>query len=264
MLLVASGLVALAALQLFVLTDHTDSYFSWTIAPGLTAAFLGAGYFASFFLENLAARRAAWADARVSVPPVLVFTVLTEIATLVHVGKFHFHERLIWAGLAAWIWIAIYTLVPIAMVLLLPAQLRSHGDDPPRTASMPTIVAIVLGLQALAVGVIGLLLFLDPVRWASIWPWTLTPLTGQAVGAWLLGIAVGVAGSIVERDLVRIRPAMTAYALFGTAELVALARYGADVRWGEPQSWIFLGIVASIGAVGWLGVSASTKATTAA
>src|SRR5439155_17396134 len=106
-------------------------------------------------------------------------------------------------------WIAIYTLVPIAMVLLLPAQLRSHGDDPPRTASMPTIVAIVLGLQALAVGVIGLLLFLDPVRWASIWPWTLTPLTGQAVGAWLLGIAVGVAGSVVERVLGRIRPAVT-------------------------------------------------------
>ena len=47
LLYVAVALVALAGFQLFILTDHTARYFSWTIEPGMTAAFLGAGYVAS-------------------------------------------------------------------------------------------------------------------------------------------------------------------------------------------------------------------------
>src|SRR5207247_10965912 len=94
LLYVASGLVALAGFQLFVLTDHTDRYFSWTIQPGLTAAFLGAGYTASFFFEFLSARRRAWADARHSVLTVLVFTMLTEIDTLLQVDQFHYATSL--------------------------------------------------------------------------------------------------------------------------------------------------------------------------
>src|SRR5439155_6887105 len=129
LLYVAAALVALAGFQLFVLTDHTDRYFSWTIKPGLTAAFLGAGYTASFFFEFLSARRRTWADARHSVPTVLVFTVLTEVATLLHLDKFHFGETFVWAGAAAWVWIAIYTLVPLTMIGLIPGQLRARGTD---------------------------------------------------------------------------------------------------------------------------------------
>src|SRR5437867_13089773 len=78
LLYVASGLVALAGFQLFVLTDHTDRYFSWTIQPGLTAAILGAGYTASGLFEFLSARRRAWAAVRLSVHKAWVFKVLTE------------------------------------------------------------------------------------------------------------------------------------------------------------------------------------------
>ena len=257
LLFVASGLVALAGFQLFVLTDHTDRYFSWTIAPGATAAFLGAGYIASIPLENLAARGRAWVDARHTIPPVLTFTILTEIATLAHLDKFHFHERLVWAGLAAWLWLAIYTLVPITMIALLPRQLRAPGADPPRTAPLPRAAAMLLGAQAIVLLLPGVLLFVDPVRWGSIWPWPLTPLTGRAVGAWLIGIAIGLIAAIAERDLIRIRPGLVAYATFGTVELVAIARYAGDVEWSRPQAWVYVAVVISIAAVGWLGVVAS-------
>jgi hypothetical protein len=260
LLFVASGLVALAGFQLFVLTDHTNSYFSWTIAPGATAAFLGGGYIASFFLENLAARRRVWVDVRHTIPPVLTFTVLTEVATLAHVGKFHFHEQLIWAGLAAWIWLDIYTLVPIAFVILLPGQLRIRAADPPRRAPMPRAAGVVLSAQAAVLAVVGVLLFADPVRWTSIWPWPLTPLTGQAAGAWLLGIAVGLIVVIREADLIRTRPGIVAYALFGTFELLAVARYASDIAWDQVQSWIFLAMLVSIALVGWLGVIVSNAA----
>jgi hypothetical protein len=257
LLFVASGLVALAAFQLFVLTEHTDRYFSWTIAPNATAVFLGAGYLASIVLENLGARRAAWADARHTIPPVLSFTILTEVATILHIGKFHFHKQLIWAGAAAWLWLAIYTLVPIAFLLLLPRQLRVRGEDPPRRAPLPRAAVTVLALQAAVMAVLGVILFLDPVRWASIWPWRLTPLTGRATAAWLLGVAIGVIAVLFERDLERIRHSTLAYALFGTFQLVAIARYPHDIGWGQPQSAIYLAVVASIAVIGWIGVYAA-------
>ena len=92
----------------------------------------------------------------------------TEMATLAHLGKFHFHEQLIWGGLAAWIWLGIYTLVPIALIALLPGQLRAQGAEPARTAPMPRAAAAILGVQAAISGVMGILLFADPVRWTSI------------------------------------------------------------------------------------------------
>lgn len=254
LLYVASGLVALAGFQLFVLTDHTDRYFSWTIAPGLTAAFLGAGYAASFFLEFLSARRTAWVDARHSVPAVLAFTVLTEIATLLHLEKFHFHERLVWAGAAAWVWIGIYTLVPIAMVALLPGQLRVQGVDPPKRAPLPSWSAWVLGAQAAILLPFGIALFVAPTH-ASWWPWTLTPLTAQAVGAWLIGVGVGLIYATLEGDLERIRPGLIAYTVLGALQFVALARYSGDVDWGRTATWLYAAVVASILLVGAVGLA---------
>src|SRR5712692_507014 len=92
LLYVASALVFISGVQLFVLTDHTDRFFAWTIHPGLTAAFLGGGYLASFFLEFLSARERVWAQARLAVPAVLTFTVLTLVVTLVHRDRFHFGD----------------------------------------------------------------------------------------------------------------------------------------------------------------------------
>ena len=89
-LYVASFLVLSVGLSLYLLSEKTDVYFSWTINPPLTAAFLGAGYLASFVTELLAAREGIWARARIAVPGVLVFTLLTSIATLIHFDKFHF------------------------------------------------------------------------------------------------------------------------------------------------------------------------------
>jgi hypothetical protein len=112
LLLAASVLVFLAGFQLFVLTEHTDSYFAWTIQPPLTAAFLGASYFASFLLEFLASRETDWDKGRIAVPAVFVFTTLTLIATLLHADRFHFNSPELVARFAAWFWLAIYAVVP--------------------------------------------------------------------------------------------------------------------------------------------------------
>ena len=45
-----AGLALIAGFLLFPLAEETDRFFSWTIQPPLTAAFLGAAYWAAFVL----------------------------------------------------------------------------------------------------------------------------------------------------------------------------------------------------------------------
>ena len=120
LLFTASVLVLLAAIQLFVFTGRTDSFFAFTIANPLAAAFLGAAYLAAVPIEALAGQQTVWANARISVPAVLVFTVLTLAVTLTHLGQLHLGARFA-AGtqLVTVAWIAICVLVPALMLILL-------------------------------------------------------------------------------------------------------------------------------------------------
>ena len=45
-----AGLALVAGFLLFPLAQETDRFFSWTIQPPLTAAFMGAAYWAAFVL----------------------------------------------------------------------------------------------------------------------------------------------------------------------------------------------------------------------
>lgn len=65
LLLAFITLTLVATNQLFVLARHTATLFSWTIQPPLSAAFLGASYFAGCVLSVLALRSRSWRTARV-------------------------------------------------------------------------------------------------------------------------------------------------------------------------------------------------------
>ena len=63
LLYVAGVFVLIAGLPLYVLSEDTATWFAWTIDPPLTAAFLGACYWAACVLEILSARGRPWAEA---------------------------------------------------------------------------------------------------------------------------------------------------------------------------------------------------------
>jgi hypothetical protein len=211
--------------QLFVLSEHTDRYFAWTIDVPLTAAFLGAGYWASVALEWLAAREASWARARIAVPAVFVSTTLTLVATLVHLDLLHLGgENSLMTRTVTWAWLAIYIFVPLAMLVLIARQLRPPGEDLSRGLPLSYWMRTVLSVQAAVFLGLGVALFIDPERSASLWPWALTPLTSRAVAAWLLGIAVAAGQTVWENDAHRVRVAFISYVALGVLQLVALVR----------------------------------------
>jgi peptidoglycan/LPS O-acetylase OafA/YrhL len=76
-------LAGLAFILLYLRSGHTGSEFAWTIRPGITAAFLGAGYGAGCVLVASSLRQRPWAEVRVGIGIVLVFSLL-------HLERFHF------------------------------------------------------------------------------------------------------------------------------------------------------------------------------
>lgn len=260
LLFAASLLVLSAGILLYLLTDYTDTYFAWTITPPLTAAFLGAGYWASFLLELLSARERVWARARLAVPAILVFTTLTLILTLLHLDRFHFTRTVFITLAVTWVWLVVYASVPVVMTILLVAQLRQPGRDPDRHTPLPWWVRLVLSLQALIMLTLGTALFLVPLAVASVWPWALTALTGRAVGAWLIGIGILASQAAWENDWTRLRPVMISFAVYGGLQLIAIARYPGTVNWNGASAWIYLLLLLSILAVGVYGWRAARQA----
>lgn len=260
LLIVAGALVFLAGFQLFILTEQTDLYFAWTIHPPLTAAFLGAGYFASFLLEVLAAKEREWARTRIAVPALFTFTTLTLIATILHANRFHFSSPFPFAQAAAWFWLAIYAIVPPTMLVVWVRQLRIRGDDRARSAAISKPFLIVLFFQAVIMLLVGSCLFVFPAIFDPGWPWKLTPLTSRAIGAWLMGLGVFAAHAVAENDYSRIRPGVVGYIGFSLLELIALVRYPTSISWDQPASWLYRGFLVSILLIGMLMLPKLTKA----
>jgi hypothetical protein len=256
LLYAASALVFLAGLQLTVFSEQTATYFAWPVSPPITAAFLGAAYWAAVPVELLAARQSTWAQARVAVPAIWLFTTLTLVVTLVHFDKFNFSSSIPSAQGAAWFWLAIYAGVPVAMLVVGWLQLRAAGGDPPAGPSAPLWMRPVVLAQGAGMLAFGIGLLIAPTDVGTIWPWHLTPLTGRAMGAWFIGIGFAAVHAIRENDFFRIRPLGGGYTAFAILELAALARYAGDVNWNVPAAWVYLAFLLSIlpiGLFGWFG-----------
>jgi hypothetical protein len=254
LLYVNSVLVLVIGIPLYLFSEHTDTSFAWTIHPPLTAAVLGAGYWASFALELLSARERLWAKTRVAVPAVLLFSTLTLVITLVHADRFHFHSPQLVTRAGTWGWLIVYVSVPVAMSWLLVAQLRHARPDPARVAPLAPWVRTALALQAAVMLLVGLPMLLAPQATLRDWPWALTPLTSRAIGAWAVGIGTIAAHAAWENDWCRLRPMMGSYALLGLLQIAGVLRYPSDLDRSHVAAVVyvlFLVTILLLGSYGW-------------
>jgi hypothetical protein len=250
----AAALVFVAGIQLYVLSEHTATFFAWTIEPPLTAAFLGGAYWASSSLEWLAARERLWARARIAVPAVLVFTTLTLVATLLHLDRFHFGAADMRTMLAAWAWLGVYMVVPPVMLFVLLRQMRVRMPAVSMRRPLPEMLRVGFAAQAAVLLAVGAALFVVPEATLGHWPWALTDLSARAIGAWLLGLGLCAAHLVGENDLERVQPACASAALLGGLQLIALVRFAADVAWTQPQAWLYVAFLITLLATGACGV----------
>lgn len=250
-----AALALVAGFLLFALAEETDRFFSWTIQPPLTAAFLGAAYWAAFVLIAWTARRRTWEEAVPTMVPVTTIAVLLLATTLVHLDKFDLDS------LFGWFWLVVYCALPFLLGLLVVRQL-AVPPEPSDVAftPVPGMLRAVLAGQALAMLGVGIVLWVSPSSADTIWPWPLTPLTARAVGSFLIGFGAAAAFAVRDNRLERFRGAAYAYAALGALELLAAAIFGADFADGEE--WAFIAFAASVllvGLAGSAGVSGAER-----
>ena len=269
MLVVASLLVFLAGAPLLLVADQTAKYFAWTISPQITAAFLGASYWSSGIFEFLASRERIWGRARLAVPAVLVFTILTLIVTLVHINRFHFDFPFTDADarttdpltvFGTWMWLAIYAGVPLAMGIILVRQARMPGDDPPAVARLGWWVRAIIITQASLLILVGTALLLVPTSVAPLWPWKLTALTARAIGAWLIGLSLTGVQALYENDRTRLGPAGVVAFTWAIAQLAIVAVFAGSIDWTRPTSGLYIAFVVTVVAIGAAAIYANVRA----
>jgi hypothetical protein len=230
---IAAALAFIAGILLFVLAAETDRFFSWTIEPPLTAAFLGAAYWAACVLLAWAARERTWERARPAHVPVFVIAVMLLVATLIRLDKFDLDS------LFGWFWLVVYIAVPPLLIYLVVDQTRREGWRA-RTRGRP-IPGALRGLLAAQAGTLLLLggaLYVIPETADALWPWALTPLTAEAIGSFLIGFGVAAAYALIENDLEPLRGPALAYAVLGALELAALAIHSDDLA--ADRGWVAL------------------------
>jgi hypothetical protein len=225
LLYVLTALTFFAGTQLFVLSDHTDMFFSWTIANPMSAAFIGSGFWGASVVVFWCARQRAWTRGRMVVPTVAVVATMLMVATIQNLETFH--------GLLGLAWIEVYSIFPPILAAVTIMQLLVPGSDPHSGDRLPGGLRITLTLQAAAAIVVGVLLFASSPSLADdLWAWKLTDLTSKAVGTWLVGTGVtcGVVALLDDRAVV---PGWAlAQITLGAGVLFGMARFGGDVDFG--------------------------------
>ena len=249
-LFVAALLVFLAGVQLFLFPLRTDEWFAWTIASPMTAVFLGASYWSAVALELTAARARRWSDARIAIPAVFVFTTVTLIVTLVHIDKFHLARELPdETNAVAWAWIGVYAVVPVLMIAAVIRQ-RSTSTAIVDHQPLPRPVRGILVAEAVGMLALGAALLVAPTWADGAWPWTLTPLTARAVGAWLLGLGVAAGHAHLVDDVRAVRPLSITAVVFGVLQAAALLRFGDELDWGSVSAWAYVAALVVIAVPG--------------
>lgn len=261
-LLVAfAGFTLLAAVDLSVFTTVTERYFAWTIVAQPGAAFLGAAYAAGFVLSLLCLRRQRWSEVRIAVSTVSAFTVVTLVATVLHLDRFHLFAGGSVARFAAWLWLVVYVVVPVLSVVVIVRQERRRPTPVRVRRPMPNWLTALLAGQGVVLFAAGVVLFAggatrqpQPMEWTGFWPLPMGLVCVQAMGAWLMSFGFAAAFAIRERDLERLPVSALSYAAFGGFQLLVVVRYRDQVSPTDPWLWGYLILLVSIviaGLHGW-------------
>ena len=227
-------LLFIAGVQLFILSQQTETYFAWTFAAPISAAFMGAGYWAAMFHAYSGARAGDWAYVRTSMAASLIATALLTITTFLHLDKFHLSSPLLLTRFVTWIWIAVYVLVPPILAITWIIQSRSPGAAARGETPLPSWIRggfMILSAFALICGV-GL--FLAPEAMAAFWPWALPPLAARAIASWLAAFGVACYSLVMENDIHHGAGTCASLFAFCALQLIVVARYASAIAWEKP------------------------------
>ena len=243
-------LLFIAGIQLFILSEQTETYFAWTFAAPISAAYMGAGYWAAMFHAYSGARARAWAYVRTSMPAALTATSLLTITTFLHLDKFHLNSPLFITRFVTWVWIIVYVVVPPILAIAWIIQKRLPGAHVRGQNPLPAWMRGGFALLAAFALITGLSLFLVPQTMSMLWPWPVTPLAARAVSSWLTAFGMACGALTIENDIKYGAGTSSSLFAFCVLQFIVIARYFSAIDWAKPLAigyvlFLLLGLLIS-------------------
>ena len=236
---VALPLLFIAGVQLYVLSEHTNIYFAWTIALPLTAAFMGAGFWAAMIAAYMSWWQSASVSLRLTGLTSVAATGILGVATFIHLDKFHLNSPVFATRFVTWVWILVYVVTPFIFLWLWLRHGRT-ADDTMGAKPFPNWVRWGYLFQAVLLVPAGLLLFLMPAALIPFWAWKLTPLTARAISAWLTAYGVACVAVNRENNSFNTKGTRASLLAFCVLQFVALARYFSSFDLSKPLAWVYV------------------------
>jgi hypothetical protein len=216
----------------FFIPAHVDMALPWLVPP-LHARFLGAMYLsgATSMLGCLLARQ--WAEVRVVVPMIAIWTGMLLVVSLIHLGEFNL------ALPPTIIWFAAYIVYPLIALWLVWRHRRSASLETGRLGRVPSLVRAYLVLQGLVITILSLALLIAPGPMTAVWPWKITPLLAQLYSAPFLSYGLGSFMLARRGTWLEVRIALVALWVFAAGVLLASLIHHALFSLTNPATWLW-------------------------
>ena len=177
---------------LVLFPGETADYWSWPIAPDMSAVWVGAGYTFGAIAITTMLFVGRSSTSLVAVGGTWPFAVVMLAATIIH------NDRFFTDTAGYYVWLAIYLFLPFALPPLLWLELRNDPGRQPTDLLLPSWLRWSLVAAGALAALIGVAMVLDPSILDQSWPWRLTPLMSRVIGGWLLFIGAGGLAALVE------------------------------------------------------------------
>ena len=233
-------LVAFVLLYFWPSADDTGRLFAWRIAPDFTSMMLASAYVGGAYFFIRAAAASQWHRIGGGFLPVVLFSGLLGVATVLH------WDRFVHGNVAFWLWAGLYFTAPLLVLL---AWWVNRGQSLPATVDdvlLATPEVAVIAAAGVLACVTAVVLFALPGWAATVWPWPLTPLTSRVVGSIF---ALGFAAVQVLADRrwtcarLLVQVALIMLGLMTVAAVRTLGDFAAD----RPLTWLLAaGLVGSL------------------
>jgi hypothetical protein len=217
---------------LYPVPGYTVRFWAWPIKPEIMPMILGSVYIGGAYFFARAATARQWHTVKGGFIPIGIFATSLAVATIIHWDKFrHSH-------LGFWLWAGLYFTTPFIIFWVWWTN-RRH-DVPATSADMllPAGVSRVIAVLGALSGLGAVFLFVFPGQAVRIWPWTLTSLTSQVMGA-IFALGSAGLGVLADRRWTTARILFQVAAVMLVLILVAGARAYRELDPSNPLTWLF-------------------------
>jgi hypothetical protein len=203
------------------------------MVPPLHARFLGSMYLSGATFMVLCLLAARWAEVRIVLPMIAIWTGMLFLISLLYLSEFNFGRP------QPWIWFGAYLIYPLIALWL--AWQRRTDDTTPIGVALPKWASVYLLIQGILTTLLGLALLFATGFMVQVWPWSITPLLAQLYAAPLLSYGIGSLLLARAQTWLQVRIAVTAILVFALGVLIASFIHNQLFSAANVSTWLWFG-----------------------